>query len=71
MVTLVDRANYAESKSGEAVEKLNKFQSHETDQSVDPENKGSAEIDSGAASELIQDRVFNEGKSRLQLSQTQ
>ena len=58
-----DRANYAETKSGEAVEKLNKFQSHETDQSVDPENKGSvAEIDSGAASELIQDRVFNEGK---------
>ena len=57
-----DRANYAESKSGEAVEKLNKFQSHETDQSVDPENKGSAEIDSGAASELIQDRVFREGK---------
>ena len=58
-----DRANYAESKSGEAVEKPNKFQSHETDQSVDPENKGSvAEIDSGAASELIQDRVFNEGK---------
>ncbi len=57
-----DRANYAESKFGEAVEKPNKFQSHETDQSVVPENKGSvAEIDSGAASELIQDRVFNEG----------
>ena len=58
-----DRANYAESKSGEAVEKPNKFQSHETDQSADPQNKGSvAEIDSGAASQLIQGRVFNEGK---------
>lgn len=57
-----DRANYAESKSGEEVEKPNKFQSHETDQSAVPENKGSgAEIDSGAASELIQGRVFNEG----------
>ena len=58
-----DRANYAESKSGEAVEKPNKFQPHETDQSGDPQNKGSvAEIDSGAASQLIQGRVFNEGK---------
>ena len=48
-----DRANYAESKSGEAVEKPNKLQSHETDRSVDRENEGSvAEIDSGAASEL-------------------
>ena len=63
MVTLWDRANYAELKSGEAVEKPNKFQSHETDQSVDPQNKGSvAEIDSGAASQLIQGRGFNEGK---------
>ena len=50
-----DRANYAASKTGEAVEKPNKFQPHEADQRVDPENKHSAtEIDSSAASELIQ-----------------
>ena len=57
-----DRANYAESKSGEAVEKPNKFQSHEADQRVDPKNKHSAtEIDSNAASEPIQGRVAKEG----------
>ncbi|MGB0559868.1 MAG: FimV/HubP family polar landmark protein [Pseudohongiellaceae bacterium] len=57
-----DRANYAESKSGEAVEKPNKFQSHEADQRVDPENKHSAtEIDSSAASQLMQGRVVKEG----------
>ena len=57
-----DRVNYAESKSGEAVEKPNKFQPHEADQRVDPENKHSeTEIDSSAASELIQGRVVKEG----------
>ena len=56
-----DRANYAESMSGEAVEKPNKLKSHETDRSVDAENKYSeAEIDSNAASELIQARVGRE-----------